>query len=79
MDLNAIGFDWGMKWYDLQDWQEAVSDGRKVGKKVYCWKSIGVENWLEKRYSISDVLCLVLLPKGLPRYIELPDDEDEDD
>ncbi len=79
MRIESFVFDFGMNWYQLEDWRTAIKDGRKVGKRVYCWKSIGVENWLEKGWSISDVFCLVLLPKGLPRYIDLPDDELKED
>jgi len=79
MNLNSFVFDWGTKGYDLADWRAAVEEGRKIGKTVYCWKSVGVENWLEKGLSISDVFCLVLLPRRLPRYIDLPDDELKED
>jgi len=32
-------------------------------------------NWLEKRFSVVDVLGLAVLPKGLPDKIDLKDDE----
>ena len=42
---------------------------------IYCWKTSGTSNWLEKGLSISDVLGLVVLPRQLPEYIEMPDDQ----
>lgn len=45
---------------------------------LYCWKTCGVFNWLEKGLSASDVLGVVVLPRGLPQQIDMPDDEETD-
>lgn len=41
---------------------------------VYSWKTTGRKNWLEKGFSIVDVLGLTILPKDQPDWIDLPDD-----
>jgi hypothetical protein len=46
---------------------------------LYCWKTSGNSNWLEKGLSLSDVLGIVVLPRGLPQQIDMPDDVELDD
>ncbi|HVU08917.1 MAG TPA: hypothetical protein VHG89_10275 [Verrucomicrobiae bacterium] len=57
---------------------EELAQVRALAKKenaiLYCWKTTNISNWLEKGISISDVLGIVVLPKGLPEQIDLPDD-----
>lgn len=79
MTSDSFIFDFGMKWYYLEQWREVLAIANSSNREVYTWKSIGVENWLEKGLSISDVLCLVILNKELPDYIDLPDDESDDE
>ena len=45
---------------------------------LYCWKTSGNSNWLEKGLSLSDVLGIVVLPRGLPQQIDMHDDEESD-
>lgn len=45
---------------------------------VYSWKTEGRYNWLEKGFSIVNVLGLTILPNGLPDIIDLPDDDDNE-
>lgn len=47
-------------------------------QRVYAWCSVGRENWLRAN-TISDVIGYVCLPKGLPDYLDLPDDEYEEE
>ena len=42
---------------------------------VYSWKTEGRYNWFQKGFTVVDVLGLTVLPKGLPDWIDLPDDE----
>jgi hypothetical protein len=42
---------------------------------VYSWKTEGRYNWLERGFSVVDVLGLTILPDGLSNKIDLPDDE----
>jgi hypothetical protein len=59
---------------DLTEVAQAKQIAKHIGREVYCWKTIGRSNWLERGLSISDVLGLVVLPEDLPELIELPDD-----
>ncbi|MDQ3820144.1 MAG: hypothetical protein M3362_21035 [Acidobacteriota bacterium] len=43
---------------------------------LYCWKTSGNSNWLDKGLSLSDVLGIVILPRGLPQQIDMLDDEE---
>ena len=79
MTSESLIFDFGMKWYYFEQWREVLSKANSSNQEVYSWKSIGIENWLEKGLSISDVLCIVILNKELPDYIDLPDDESDDE
>lgn len=79
MTSDSLIFDFGMKWYYLEQWREVLAKANSSNREVYTWKSIGIANWLEKGLSISDVLCLVILNKELPDYIDLPDDESDDE
>lgn len=56
MTSESLIFDFGMKWYYLEQWREVLSKANSSNQEVYSWKSIGIENWLEKGLSISDVL-----------------------
>jgi hypothetical protein len=60
--------------FELEDWEKARALAVKSNSVLYCWKTIGISNWLKKGYSIADVLGVVILPKGLPEIIDLPDD-----
>ena len=49
------------------------------GGEVYTWQSgEGGYNRLRKGVFPIDVLCLAVLPSGLPETIDLPDDEDDE-
>ena len=60
--------------FDTADAQSAEDHAANQGGTVYTWKSIGRANWLERGYSRSDALALVVLPPSLPDTIDLPDD-----
>ncbi len=45
---------------------------------LYCWKTTCNSNWLEKGFSVADVLAIVVLPQGLPDKICMPNDEKEE-
>jgi hypothetical protein len=50
----------------------------ETNSAVYSWKTEGQYNWLQKGFTVVDVLGLTVLPKGLPDMIDLPDDEEEE-
>jgi hypothetical protein len=63
------------EFFHLENAIDAERIATKTGGQVYCWKTAGKSNWLEKRFSIVDVLGLVVMPRGLSDFIEMPDDE----
>lgn len=62
---------------------DEVSEARHLASEsngvLYCWKTSDNSNWLEKGLSASDVLGIVVMPRGLPQQIDMPDDEETDD
>jgi hypothetical protein len=62
---------------------EEISQAEKLvtetNGEIYCWKTSGNSNWLEKGLSLSDVLGIVILPRNLPDYIDMLDDEESDE
>ncbi len=64
--------------YDLCDAAAAQQEARKTGASVYSWKTIGRSNWLERGFSVVDVLGLVVLPGRLGDRVDMPDDEVEE-
>ena len=67
-----------IEFYQVEQWRDAERAAASVGGEVYCWKTCGHENWLERGYSIVDVLGVVVLPGGLPEYIDMADDDASD-
>lgn len=66
-----------LRLYELENLPRVAGTLANAERAVYCWKTTGVYNWLEKGPSVTDVLGFVILPNGLPDVIELPDDEAE--
>ncbi len=64
--------------FDLEEAAPAEQLADTTGGRIYCWKTIGQENWLDAGLSIADVLGLVVLPQGLPDTIDMEDDADEE-
>lgn len=60
--------------YQIEDARHAEQLAKETSQTIYCWKTSGRSNWLERGSSVSDVLGLVLLPRGLPDQIEMADD-----
>jgi len=60
--------------YELEEFKAVEHLAKRSGEQVYCWKTTGRWNWLEKGWSIADVVGMVVLPKGLPDVIDMPDD-----
>ncbi|MGH8103500.1 MAG: hypothetical protein ACREJQ_03150 [bacterium] len=63
--------------YQLEEAGFAELRAAVEGREVYSWKTVGRSNWLERRYSIADILGYVILPTGLPKIIDMPDDAPE--
>ncbi len=64
------------EFFELEEFNKAEQFAKETNGSIYSWKTIGISNWLEKNFSIADVLGLAVIPKGLPDIIELPDDVD---
>ena len=56
--------------------QDLAQDlARRTDNVVYTWKTAAGRNWLKQGLHRSDALGLTLLPPGLPREIDLADDQ----
>jgi len=77
----TIDIELEVPWYELREAAEAEQEAAATGGAVYSWKTQGGWNWLERRWSIVDVFGLLVLPRGLPEYIDMSDDlrEEEDE
>jgi len=64
--------------FQLEEAAQAEQLAAASGGQIYCWKTVGRENWLEAGLSIVDVLGFVVLPQGLPTSIDMADDVDEE-
>lgn len=60
-----------------QDVAEALREVERTGGVVYTYHTSGCSNWLKRGFSRVDRLAFVVLPKGLPDYIDMEDDEEE--
>lgn len=60
--------------FQLEEISQAEQHAFATDGEIYCWKTVGRSNWLERRLSVADVLALVVLPKNLPQWIDMPDD-----
>lgn len=67
------------EFFEIEELKNAEQYAGEVDGLIYSWKAIGYSNWLEKRLSVTDVLGLAILPKGMPDWIDLPDDANEDE
>jgi hypothetical protein len=65
------------EFFELEKVKDAEEYAKTTRSEIYSWKTSGHSNWFEKRLSMADVLGLAVLPKGLPDWIDLPDDEEE--
>lgn len=60
--------------FQLKEWQDARKKAQATNGRVYSWKTTGTANWLERGFSLVDSLGLVVLPRGLPRTMTMPND-----
>ena len=64
--------------FETEELRSAELFAEEINGSIYSWKTTGLSNWLERSLSIADVLGLVVLPKGMPDWIDLPDDKGEE-
>lgn len=76
MEFMKISLDgiFEFEFFELEDTKKAKQFAESMDGEVYSWKTVRYSNWLEKRLSVVDTLGLVVIPKGLPDWIDLPDD-----
>lgn len=65
--------------FDTEEICKAERKTLETNGALYCWKTSGNSNWLEKGLSFSDVLGVIVLPNNLPEQIEMLDDEETED
>lgn len=67
-----------LEFFELSDAVKAEAYAESVNGEIYTWKTTGRWNWLEHGFSIADVAGLVVIPRRLPDYIDMPDDPVEE-
>jgi hypothetical protein len=65
--------------FDTEEVEDARTSASESNGVLYCWKTSGISNWLEEGLSMSDVLAIVVLPRGLPQQIDMLDDRETDE
>ena len=73
----TLGSNYEFEFFQIEELENAKQYADKADGSIYSWKTTGNSNWLEKRFSVVDVLGLVVLPKNLPDWIDLPDDGEQ--
>jgi hypothetical protein len=76
MKVN-LGKDFEFECFQIQEARDVERLAEESNSSVYSWKTVGNANWLQKGFTVVDVLGLTILPKGLPDLIDLPDDDEE--
>jgi len=75
MNVN-LGDEFEFDCFDIEEAQQVEKLAKETDGVVYSWKTEGRYNWFQKGFTVVDVLGLTVLPKGLPDWIDLPDDEE---
>lgn len=70
----SFALDLKLELFQLEELPRARALAESANGVLYCWKTTGIFNWLEKGISLCDVLGIVILPKDLPEQIDLPND-----
>jgi hypothetical protein len=74
MKVN-LGNGFEFECFEIEEAQDVERLAKETVGSVFSWKIEGRYNWLQKGFTVVDVLGLTILPKGLPDVIDLPDDE----
>jgi len=64
--------------FDITERAKAEALAIATTGNIYSWQTACNANWLEKGIHIVNVLGVVVLPKGLPDTIDMPDDPEDD-
>lgn len=76
---QSLYLNFDLEVFNTDELNEARNAARESDGALYCWKTTGNSNWLEKGLSVTDVLGIVVLPRGLPTQIDMLDDDEESD
>lgn len=74
MKVN-LGEEFEFECFDIEEAKLVEKIAEETDGVVYSWKTEGRYNWFQKGFTVVDVLGLTVLPKGMPDWIDLPDDE----
>lgn len=74
MKVN-LGEGFEFECFDIEETKQVERIAEETDGVVYTWKTERRFNWFQKGFTVVDALGLVVLPKGLPDWIDLPDDE----
>lgn len=66
-----------LEMFQLEEVEQAEKKAEESNSLLYSWKTSGSENWLERGLSVTDVLGIIILPRGLPDVLDMPDDINE--
>lgn len=75
----AFSLELELELFQLEEAKQAEQLATKSNSQIYSYKTSGNQNWLERGFSMTDVLGIVVLPQGLPDTIDLPDDAEDED
>jgi hypothetical protein len=74
MKVN-LGNEIEFECFEIEDACNTETLAQETNGVIYSWKTEGRYNWLQRGFSVVDVLGLTILPAGLPDEIVLPEDE----
>jgi len=75
----AFSLELELELFQLEEAKQAEQLATESNSQIYSYKTSGNQNWLERGFSMTDVLGIVVLPQGLPDTIDLPDDAEDED
>jgi len=61
MKVN-LGNEFEFECFEIEDAQYVERLAEELKGSVYSWKTVGYANWLQKGFSVVDVLGLTILP-----------------
>jgi hypothetical protein len=70
-----LGAEFEFELFDIEEARQVEKLAEVTDGIVYSWKTEGRYNWFERGFTVIDVLGLTVLPKGLPEWIDLPNDQ----
>lgn len=78
MSINqTLYLKFDLQVFNIEEIDEARRSAIDSNGVLYCWKTSGDSNWLEKGLSVTDVLGIVVLPQRLENQIDMLDDDEE--